>query len=259
MKRSIIIAISLIGFTSSFAAYKAQGWQWYQNVPYIDYDKIHEHYNKSNDSKADSNLKPSQQLKKIQDDYKEVHSYAVLHPDDVQAVAADKAYVNYFYDQSVKYGISSQKALLMYPQLSANVQNPMSQIGQQIKSDQNHKDQDKAIDKVVSHNFGMFFFYKGNDPMAQAMAPSLQRFADEYHIKLIGISEDNTAIGSIKDNRRDQGQSQKMKVGAFPAVFIINPDTNKFYPVAYGFTSINEIKESIVNIVTQYGKVKLDV
>jgi conjugal transfer pilus assembly protein TraF len=256
MKKTAIIALGVLSFASSFAAYKSQGWQWYENVPYIDYDKIHEHY-QSTKSK-DSKLKPSEQLKKIQDDYKEVHSYAVLHPEDVQAVAADKAYINYFYDKSVEYGATGQKALLMYPQLSANVKNPMSQIGQQIKSNENRKDQDKAIRKVVSHNFGMFFFYKGNDPMAQAMAPSLQRFADEYNIKLIGISEDSTAIGSIKDNRKDQGQSQKMNVGAFPAVFLINPDKNKSYPIAYGLTSINEIKDSIVNTVTQYGKVKLD-
>ena len=257
MKKTTVLVLSIMSFASSYASYQAKGWQWYQNAPYIDYDKIHEHYQAT--QKKDSKLKPTQQLKQVQDDYKEVHAYAVMHPQDVQAVAADKAYINYFYDQSEQYGISSQKALLMYPQLSANIKNPMSQIGQQILASQHTKKQDKAISKAVSHNFGMFFFYQGNDPMAQAMAPSLQRFAKEYDIKLIGISEDNIAIGSIHDNRKDKGQSQKLNVGAFPAVFLVNPDKNKSYPIAYGFTSMDEIKNTIVNVVSQYGKVKLDV
>ena len=256
MKKITIVMIGLMCCTTSFAEFKAKGWQWYKEVPYIDYSKIHKHYQEA--QKTDSNLKPSQQLKAIQDDYKEVHSYAVMHPEDVQAVAADKAYINYFYDKSLEYSISGKKANLMYPQLSGELKNPTSQLAQQILTQQNQKDQDEAISKAVSHNFGIFWFYKGKDPIAQAMAPSIQQFADEYNISLIGVSMDNTAINAIKNNRSDQGQAKTFDVKAYPAVFLINPDKREYFPVAYGFASIDQIKQSLVNIVTQYGKDKLD-
>jgi conjugal transfer pilus assembly protein TraF len=255
--KKILAILSMILVSASAFAYKAQGWQWYQNMPYINYDKIHNHYQQQ--AQQTPNIKPSQQLRAIQDDYKEIHDYAIIHPNDVQAAAADLAYKNYFYNQSHAYAISTEKALLLYPKLSANLEYPTARIATQILDHQKIEKQNIALAKVVSHHYGLFWFYKGNDQITQAMAPSLQAFANQYNIKLIGVTMDNTAIPAITDTRLNHGQAQTLGVKAYPGLFLVNLDKNKSYPVAYGFHSINQIKDSILNIVTQYGKVKLDV
>lgn len=129
----------------------------------------------------------------------------------------------------------------------------------QVLFNQDEEQSKSTLIKMVSHKFGLFWFYNGKNQIAQAMAPSLQDFADEYHIKLIGISMDHITLNAIHDNKLNQGQAQKLRVAAYPAVFLINPDQNSYSLVAYGFTSINTIKESILNIAKQYGEVKLGV
>jgi conjugal transfer pilus assembly protein TraF len=254
---TILVGVSLA--TSSFAVYKSNGWQWYKEKPLIDYSDVEKHYEKKDSDKEESKLSPTEQMNLFHKEYDNVMNNAYMHPDDKQAVAASMAYRKYTYTMSKKYGNTFKEVLAENPFLSNHLEQPTEQIATQIMREEQSKKEDEAIRRVVSKDYGIFWFYAGQDPMAQAQAKSLQNFADEFDISLIGISMDGIAIKDIKDNRRNKGQAEKFNVKAFPAIFLINPKTEKVHPVSYGFVSIDELKHKIYDVVTRYGKDKLDV
>ncbi len=251
-----LLSVCVIGTSS--AAYQADGWQWYKDHGYITYDDLDKKYQEPKKTDNNKIQTPVEQLADFKKDYANIQAQAVMDPTPENVAVAMK-YRQYMFKKSEEYGVASQQALLMDPTLSSQLDNPTAQIAQQVLSDKKERENDEAIRRVVAKKYGIFFFYMGEDVVSQAMAPALQEFADSYDIPLIGVTMDGVAISAIKDNRMDKGQSQKFDVKAFPAVFIANPTTQKTYPAAYGFISMEQLKKRVYNIVTRYGKDKLDV
>ncbi|WP_394167815.1 conjugal transfer protein TraF [Photobacterium piscicola] len=54
-------------------------------------------------------------------------------------------------------------------------------------------------------------------------APLQQAFADQYGIKLLGITLDGKPLATIRDNKRNDG---KLNIQTSPALLLINPKTN---------------------------------
>jgi conjugal transfer pilus assembly protein TraF len=63
---------------------------------------------------------------------------------------------------------------------------------------------------------------------------------------------DGIPLPEFPDSRTDSGQAKTFKVTVTPALFAVNPYTQKAFPVAYGLTSETELRDNIHRLMTQY-------
>jgi conjugal transfer pilus assembly protein TraF len=246
-----IFSALLLSVQSAQAAYKAQGWNWY-NTPYIDY---------SDDDEDEKPIQPviqpvpisySQQMLDFKKYYKEMQDKAVI-TQNVEDVAYAAQLRSWMMEQSKSYGRSMEKALMKYPSLSHELKFPTAQVARQVSYHEQQQKINEAI-KLISQHFGLFYFYKGNNLYDQAMAPSVQELADMYGLVLIGFPVDGVALKSIKNNHVYSNQMQALGVKALPALFLVNPKTKQSIPLTYGFVAQDTVKDHFLKVVTDFGK-----
>ncbi|MCF6765768.1 conjugal transfer protein TraF [Thiotrichales bacterium 19S3-7] len=239
----VLLSISSI----SFAAYGSKGWHWYDiNVDYSDDAP------KVTQQVIEKPISYSQQLEAFHQYYNEVQAKATI-TNNVKDVAYAALLRKWIVENSIKNGQAMKEALLEYPQLSASVKNPTTDLARQLVFHQNQEKEDRAI-RELSKSYGLFFFYKGKDIYANAMAKSVQEFADEYGIALIGYPVDGYAISDIKNNKAYHNEMTVLGVKALPALFLVNPRKRQALPLTYGFVAEDTIKQHYVDIATNFGK-----
>ncbi len=256
--RKITIVLAMMVSSSVYATVHEDqdSWAWYNDAGYIDYSHLNEKYiNPSKDSES-GKKSATERLADLRALATEITSDAVLNENDIEKVAKDMAMRKYMMDKAEGYGISMQKALLKYPQLSTQNEFPTQQFAQQIYQEKQQENINHAID-LVSKKYGLFFFYDGKNKYAQGMSESLQGFADQHEMYLMGVSMDGVLIPTIKHNELDDGQAHQFGVKNIPAVFIYDDKAKKVSPVAYGFVSTDDLGKAIYNLATNYGKEKL--
>ncbi len=270
------------------ASYNATGWQWYSK----DDDKNDE---KEEDEIVEQNLQQTQTIQSSnaakllknqnQKKQKNQESYSAqlkafqAHYEEMQAKAVltrkveDVAYVMYLrmfmMEQAKDYGRSFEKALLHYPNLSYALKFPTQDRAREITREHQHKRQQQAIQSYAKTH-GLFYFYKGQDSHSKAFGSSVQHFADQYGITLIGVAVDGVVIGEIKENmpihQNDEMGKNKSKskkhwqtaqlrqwgVKAVPALFLYNNQTKAMQPFAYGFMAQDQMAERFLQMATDY-------
>ena len=233
------------------------GWAWYnqphkENTPKVIQPKQNQPEMTVSSNSPDKYTQATQELKAFKQYYQGVHDYATLHPDDIKAVAYDFQLRNYMYDKSKDYGVSAQKAALEYPHIfDTQMTYPTQRVARSVYKSQKETSKVDAV-KALAKSYGLFYFYNGKNRLDQLLSSSIQSFADQYHIGLIGVSMDGVALNTIKENRLNQGQAKAFHVKAYPAVFVVNPYTHQAQALAYGFISEDELLTRFYNLATDY-------
>lgn len=197
-----------------------------------------------------SPLSPSQQMKAFQTYFNNVKDLAVMNP-TIPNIERYMALQHYIQNKSVQFTATWQKALLEAPEFDYNLRHPTDSLASQVDQKLKHQEEIEAV-KAAAEQYGLLFFYKGEDPYAQTMAASVQSFASEYGIALIGVSVDGYSIPAINDNRPDNGQAKRLGVQALPALFLVSPKTGQYEPLAYGFKSQDQLLEQFYQIATDF-------
>ena len=256
--KSIIVIIffgmGMFNATVSVAAYRAQGWSWYNSAA-VDYSDDDESATKQVTVTQKVPMSYSQQLADFQAYYKESYDKAVI-TQNVEDVAYAAHLNKWMIEQSKSYGAALKEALLKYPELSHELKFPTAQVARQVAYQEEKKEQGRAI-KELSEKYGLFYFYRGADPYDQAMASSVQDLADQYGISLIGFPVDGQALKAIKNNHTYTNQMQTMGVKALPALFLVDPVHRKSKALAYGFIAQDDVKAHYVDIATDFGREKI--
>ena len=144
---------------------------------------------------------------------------------------------------------------MTHPELNYSLDHPTNQVGIQIYQEEESKKKDTAI-QVFKKQYGLFFFYKSTCPYCKRFAPILASFALRYGLAIIPITLDGIPLPEFPNTRNDTGQASKFHVSMTPALFAVNPYTQKAFPVAYGLTSETELRDNIYKIMTQYQGVR---
>ena len=195
-------------------------------------------------------LTPQLQLKVIQWYINTAKDEAVLHP----SVANNKRYLQwqqFATDKAGQFTKTMQDTLLLNPQLDYNLKYSHYNNAAHITLVQQQAKENEAIDSFARTD-GLFFFYRGKNPVDAGMAPMVVQFSRQHHMALIGVSEDGTLLSGVSDSRSDQGQSRRMGVKAFPALFLVNPSKHTYQPVAYGFISGDVLAAQFLNVATHF-------
>ncbi len=66
------------------------------------------------------------------------------------------------------------------------------------------------------------------------------------------ISVDGVINPELPNSQKDRGQAAKMQIRYFPALFLVDPSTGSYHPLAYGFISQDDLAKRLLNRVTDF-------
>jgi conjugal transfer pilus assembly protein TraF len=144
-----------------------------------------------------------------------------------------------------------EAVLIENPELNYAIKHPTNNYARMIEEDELRKKEEAAIQQLAKVS-GLFFFYRSTCPYCRAFAPTLKQFAEQYGIKVVPITTDGISLPQFPDSRLNQGQAEAFGVKAEPALFAVNPYTQKAFPITYGLISFADLKRRILDIATQF-------
>ncbi|MDQ9128467.1 type-F conjugative transfer system pilin assembly protein TraF [Serratia fonticola] len=196
------------------------------------------------------NLSPSAQKKMLQQATREALDTAILYP-TAENFKRFMTFQNYWTDQATAFTQSSKEARLKYPELDYNL----------VKSHYNGtaaaqqtviKERQNTVAREVAERFGLFFFYRGNNPVDALMASVIKAFCAERGISLMAVTVDGKISEHLPQSRVDSGQAEHMNVKFFPATLLVDPRSKHWQPLAYGFMSHDDLDSQMVSVLTHF-------
>jgi conjugal transfer pilus assembly protein TraF len=224
------------------------GWRWYHD-PELPQDEVDTVTLPLLEVETITTLSPTEQMDWYHRYYDDVKNDAVLHPDNPHKVAHLMQLNQFMQQQASQYGMTMKQVLLADPKLSYTLRYPTEQSARHIFLAQQREQQIDTTKALAAAGYGLLFFYRGNDPMAQTLAPSIQAFADTYGIEVLGIAQDGITLSSIAHNRIDD---KGITVPASPALILANTATGTLVPLAYGFIDQATLLGRLVNVASGY-------
>lgn len=247
-----VITLALLAhFHPTFASEMPLGWRWYnepKQAPKTPKPKPLPNNTQTTVS-SPKTLSATEQMDWFHTMHKEAQNDATIHPKDKEKLARFLALNRFITSQTDQLGMTFKALLLERPELSYTKDHPTEQAARQVYLDLENKKKTDAVEKMKQEGWGFFFVYDGNDTLSQQLAPSIQAFADQYHFELLGISNDETFITNIKENRHNQG---KVTVPFTPALILVHPRTGEMKPLAYGWISQNDLLGRFYNVATNF-------
>lgn len=255
MKQTILAILCSLWFVSSSladdvasTAYDpAKGWQFY-NLPKKPKEK--ELKVPETDKHKEEQLEvltPTQQMKLIQEKMQEARDTAIMNPTP-QNIAVYKTYQDFFVRKSSEFSAKWEQMLLEYPELDYNIKNSHYNATAPIKEVETRKEQNEAIE-YVSERYGVFYFYRGENALDNELSKIIKRFIDGYGLTVIPISVDGRFSPEFPNSKVESGQAESMKIKHFPALFLVDPKSNVYKPLSYGFITQDDLARRVFNVI----------
>ncbi|EGW1333541.1 type-F conjugative transfer system pilin assembly protein TraF [Escherichia coli] len=221
------------------------GWHWYNEPVTPEENEL-----PAEPSVPLTSLPPSTQMKVLQRMTEDRLNTAILYP-TVENFTAYMKMQNFWTSQASRFSAVATKSLLAHPELDYNLQysHYNSTVPLQLQADQAR--QVTAIRQLASQ-YGLFFFYRGNDALDSELAKVVQRFSEEYGIALIPVSMDGARSEALPQTRPDGGQSQRLGVTHLPALYLVEPGAERYQPLAYGFMTQDDLMKRFLSVATDF-------
>jgi len=169
----------------------------------------------------------------------------------VEDMRAFLALQDYWLKESSHFSNLFQQTMLLYPQYDYTVTHPVSNIGVKV-TDGLREESHQAEIKKLSQTHGLLFFYRGSNPYDQKQIPIVRDFCKRFNFSLIPISVDGQFSESLLHSRFDHGQANALGVRYFPAILLVNPNTKKTLPVAFGLTTQDALALRLYKVATNF-------
>nr|WP_241390571.1 MULTISPECIES: type-F conjugative transfer system pilin assembly protein TraF [Yersiniaceae] len=226
---------------------REEGWQWYNP--------------QAEDAEPDdtpppalqqslTSLSPSEQKKVLQQATREALDTAILYP-SAENFRRFMTMQNFWTDRATDFTQTAKIARLKYPELDYNLKRSHNNGSVQARLTEEKKVQNAAVSQVA-RQYGLFFFYRGNNAVDNLMAGVIRSFCEDRGISLMAVSVDGKISDQLPQSRPDSGQAEKMNVIHFPATFLVDPRTHQWQPLAWGFMSHDDLDNQIVNVLTHF-------
>lgn len=219
------------------------GWHWY-NEPQPEDDE------EPPEQIPVASLSPTLQKKVMQALTQEALDTAIMQP-SAENAAKYMALQRFWLDQSGLFERSVKKALLQTPSLDYNLEHSHYNSTVPLQLSQLQGKEQAAI-QSLSAQYGVFFFYRGQDPLDNQLATVVREFAQSHHIALIPVSVDGVRSDVLPDTRPDTGQVAKMGITHFPALFLVDPKSEHYQPLAYGFMTQDALARRFLDVATDF-------
>ena len=180
----------------------------------------------------------------------EAKAKAILYP-TVENMRSYLILQNFVTNQASLFTQVWKRTLLEYPDLDYSILHPIQNSAQHVMYAETSKKEDEAIQSFAKQ-YGLFFFYRGNNSLDQALAPIIESFSRGNHISLIPVSMDGKTLAVFGSNQIDRGQAEKLGIKYFPALILVNPKNQKIQPLNYGFISDADLRRRFLQIATNF-------
>jgi len=224
---------------------RAVGWHWYNEVLL---QKADDEARDEKDNKKE--VSAVAQMAQLRQAVEEAKAKAVLYP----TVANLRAYIvlqNFVTNQASLFTQAWKKALLVYPELDYSILHPTQNSAQHILYAQTSNKENEAI-AAFGKKYGLFFFYRGKEPLDQELAKTIDGFSRQNRIALIPISMDGKPIELFSNSQINQGQAEQLGIKHFPALILVEPKSKQVVPLHYGFISESELRRRFLQVATNF-------
>ncbi|UXK14275.1 type-F conjugative transfer system pilin assembly protein TraF (plasmid) [Erwinia pyrifoliae] len=225
---------------------EAQGWIWYNEPVSPDEDEPPS----APPPSAISPENATELKEKLQAATKAALDKAIMFP-SAENFRRYKLLQDFWAEKSSQFAQSSKEALLKFPELDYNLRyshyNGTASTRQAIQRQR----EKEALVKLSADN-GLFYFYRGKEPVDVLMGIVVRSFVKEYGINLIYVSVDGKFASELPGSRPDVGQTDAMHITHYPALFLVNPRTEAYQPLAYGFHSQEDLASQFLLVATDF-------
>ena len=245
-----IITTIFSPFSNAFA-YKAIGWHWYNELPFVKEKKENKKQQKpANNRQERASTTAVAEMKKLREIVEEAKAKAILEPTEAN-VREYIALQNHVAAKAALFSQVWQKVLLDCPELDLRVISPTQSAIQSVVYDEKKRKETAAIE-YFSKRYGLLFFYRGANPLDKELAQVVNAFVQENNISFIPVSVDGEVLEFFAEGKVNQGQAEKLGIKHFPALVLADPRGKIARPVNYGFISGAELRERFLQIATGF-------
>lgn len=148
-----------------------------------------------------------------------------------------------------------QQVLLVHPELDHSLNFPTDNSAIAIRNDGANALIEKIVNEASKH-YGLILFYKGNSSISQKFIIHLVPFVQASHFSMISVTTDGQPIEGLPNSKSVPlevvQKTMNLQSRYMPALFLVNLKTQKMSPLSYGFVSLTELKERLLDVVTNY-------
>ena len=240
-------------------AKKAIGWHWYNEI--YPENKKHENHEKiKKGEKGNNDIKKSKkedsamnQIVLLRQVVQEAKAKAILYPTE-ENMRTYLILQNFVMNQANIFAYMWKKTQLDYPELDYSILHPVQNSAQHVLYAEIRKKEEMAI-KAFSEKYGLLFFYRGNNPLDQELAPTIESFTRENNISLIPVSIDGKRLEvftNLTMSQIDNGQAGTLGVRHFPALILVDPKNQRVQPLHYGFISDSDLRRRFLQVASGF-------
>lgn len=228
---------------ASFYKKSGRGWHWYESVSKQEEEKV-----------IENKLSPTEQVMAIRKDAEEKLNAALVKPTEANLVAYIKAQEK-IGARSEFFAKQWQRVIMTHPELDYSLKHPHSYNALHIYRAQASAAKKAKIKQLVKTH-GLLFFFRGDCKYCQGFASVVKNFAQKYNWTVLAIQIGEVGLPEFPQAQRDNGIVSNMRIAHVPALIAIDPRNNKMLPLAYGYTSEDEIENRVNLLIEHLGKEK---
>lgn len=251
MKFFISLIITLSGSLAQGDFYNnhAQGWFWYQDPKMCEPEE-----------ESSATLPPTppptvpqkpvhaetQQLETFKETLKQTLNTALVNPthENVERyMTVQKEMLN----RSETFAQTWQQVVLTNPALNHEVVYPTAQFARHAHHDQQRQQKESLI-QSLSHEFGLFYFFKSNCGYCTSFSSVVKLFSEKYEWDVLAVSLDGSQHDLFK-TVTNNGMAEMLNITGVPALMAFNPQTGQLIPISYAATSLDQLEENIITLV----------
>ncbi len=229
------------GAYASFYKESGRGWLWYE--------KLSKTAEEQKQQSVEKNLSPTEQVMAMRKEAEDKLHAALVKPTEANLVAYIKAQEK-IGARSEFFANQWQRVIMTHPELDYSLKHPHSYNALHIYRAQASKAKKNKIKQLVKTH-GLLFFFRGDCKYCQGFASVVKNFAQQYNWTVLAIQIGDVGLPEFPQAQRDNGIVSNMGIAHVPALIAVDPRNNKMLPLAYGYTSEDEI-ENRVNLLVEH-------
>lgn len=255
MKKLIIINILILMPFSAFGTplseswygKHGEGWFWYKEEQRKPEAKKKSSGLESNLSGKSSETYYTDQVDAIGTKNKEIFSRLIMEPSEENL----RDYVEVMRGLRDRIGTLrrlQKKVFLKSPQFDPKVRYPISQDAITVREREEKK---KITEKLTRMNkrYGLILFVQNGCPYCDIFEPVVKRLEEKYAFKVLAVSSGGVKEDSLFKLMPDNGIGRQVGASSFPSLYLFEYGREKYYPVAGGAISLEEIERNIYEAV----------
>lgn len=232
-----------------FLEKKAEGWFFYKDLP----PEVKERLKKEAMKEAQKEEEPVGSVKWFQKNLPELRAKAQDNPTEANV----KAYLimeRLMMEKAKRYAMMTQKVVMQNPYLNFRTYNPGTIHGKRAQRAVNNIEKENLV-RSLNKRFGIWFFFNGGDPVAEAQAKDINEFTSLTQIKVLKISLNGEGLNTPGFGKfeQDNGISKEFDFVASPTMYIYDSKKEEFTHFSNGALNDSEMLENFVLLAKHNG------